>query len=202
MADSPLDDSAETLKGSEKFPSTQVYRRKSLMTKDEKLKERRRALSVEKFASVDEAMTEVVEFLLGEDLFAFELDELNEVCPLVGVTWIPGSPPFVLGVINLRGQVVPMIDLKAFLGLPSGTVTVFNKALVFQRGQLIVGFLADEVIGVRKIGTSQMQYSVGMLCGATADYVHAVTTSRLVILSADKVLSDPRLSSKTSVSEA
>jgi purine-binding chemotaxis protein CheW len=138
----------------------------------------------------------VVEFLLGEDAFAFELEQLTEVCPLVGVTWIPGSPSFVLGVINLRGQIVPIIDLKTFLGIEVGSVTVFNKALIFQRGQLLVGFLADEVIGAKKISLSAMQYAVGMLCGATADYVRAVTSDRLVILSAEKVLSDSRLNQR------
>jgi purine-binding chemotaxis protein CheW len=162
-------------------------------TKAETLKARRRALATQRRNVVVEETAEVVEFLLGEDLFSFELEKLSEVCPLIGLTWIPGSPSFVLGVINLRGQIVPIIDLRSFLGVETSAVQVFNKALIFRKGKLVVGFLADEVIGARKVALSQMQHSVGMLCGATADFVKAVTADRLIMLDAEKVLSDSRL---------
>ncbi|HEY9793533.1 MAG TPA: chemotaxis protein CheW [Candidatus Obscuribacterales bacterium] len=200
MVESPYDENAKQAEPgglsdkSQQFMAT--LKKAVVQSKSEKLKSRRRSLAAQRRTTVDEEVIEIVEFLLGEDAFAFELEQLTEVCPLVGVTWIPGSPPFVLGVINLRGQIVPIIDLKTFLGIQAGAVTVFNKALIFQQGQLIVGFLADEVIGAKKLPLSSMQFSVGMLCGATADYVRAVTNDRLVILSADKVLTDSRLNKK------
>jgi purine-binding chemotaxis protein CheW len=164
----------------------------------EKLSARRQALAKQRRSIVDTETMEVVEFLLGGDAFGFELQRMSEVSPLVGVTAIPGSPSFVLGVINLRGQIVPIIDLRMLIGIEANGPIVFNKGLIFRQGRLVVGFLADEVIGAKKVPISQLQYSVGMLCGADAAFVKAVSTERLIILDADKVLGDPRLNPKSS----
>lgn len=158
----------------------------------EKLHERRKALATKRTAESEETV-EVVEFLLGDSAFAFELEQLTEVCQLTGVTWIPGAPEFVLGVINLRGQILPVIDLKTFLGIEQGGVRVFNKALIFRKGKLVVGFIADEVIGARKVPLSQLQHDVTTFCGAGSEYFRAVATDRLILLDGRKIMSDRRL---------
>jgi purine-binding chemotaxis protein CheW len=135
---------------------------------------------------------EVVEFLLGGEIYAFEMPHLREVTPLTGVTYIPSSPPFVLGVINLRGQIVPIINLRAFLNIDTGSVTVFNKAIILQRAKLVIGFLADEVVGARRVPLDILQFSLPTLTGLSAQYFKAITDTRLVVLDAGKILSDPR----------
>jgi len=135
---------------------------------------------------------EVVEFLLGGEIYAFEMPHLREVTSLTGVTYIPSSPPFVLGVINLRGQIVPIINLRSFLNIDTGSVTVFNKAIILQKGKLLIGFLADEVVGARMVPVDTLQHSLPTLSGLSAQYFKAITNTRLVVLDAGKILNDPR----------
>lgn len=170
---------------------------KQNLTKQEILRARSQALAKQQTASlVHEETIEVAEFLLGTETYAFELDHLREVCPLSDVTYIPCSPAFVAGVINLRGQIITLIDIHSFLGIPGKEVHVFNKGIIIERGRLAVGFLADEVIGARKIATKGLQTKLPGLQGLCADYLHGVTKDRLVILDARKILEDPRLNNK------
>ena len=64
-----------------------------------------------------------VTFNLGDELFAFEVTTTREILSLAAITKVPQTPEYVLGVINLRGQVVPVVDMRLKLGLPAGDVT-------------------------------------------------------------------------------
>ena len=84
------------------------------MTKKEILKARARALARESGAGTVVQTIEVIEFLLAYERYAMELDHVREVFPLKEITPLPGTPPFVLGIINVRGQIVSVVDLKKF----------------------------------------------------------------------------------------
>lgn len=163
-------------------------------SKAEILRARSKALAKQQDnTTINDETIEVAEFLLGTESYAFELDHLREVCPLSEVTYIPCSPAFVAGVINLRGQIITLIDIHSFLGIPGKTVQVFNKAIILERGKLAVGFLADEVVGARKIAVEGLQTKLPGLRGLCADYLYGATKDRLVILDARKILEDSRL---------
>lgn len=165
-------------------------------TKQEILRERARELSKDQSAIVIDDTIEIVEFLLGNGCYAFELDYLREVCPLADVTYIPCSPPFVVGVINLRGLIIPIIDILTFLDMGNARVPVFNKAVILQKDKLVIGILADEVIGATKISVSSLQHSLSVFDGQTGDYVRGLTKERMVVLNARTILDDPRLCPK------
>jgi purine-binding chemotaxis protein CheW len=162
---------------------------------------RRKSMTKARRATVLKTI-EVVEFIMGDHNYAFLLEQIREICPVAGLAFIPGAPLFAMGVINLRGEVVPIIDLQIFMGLPThhGGVPAFKgsdaKAIVFERGDLVVGFLADEVIGAEKIPESLLQHNVETLCGVNAEYISAVTAERMIVLNVDRLLSDARLQPK------
>lgn len=162
-----------------------------LLTKEEILAQRALAAAKKPDAAYDEDALEVVEFVLGSDTFAFEMDHLREVCSLFYVTHIPTSAPYVLGVVNLRGQIVPIIDLREFMNLARAEFNVFYKAIILQDKDLIVGFLADEVPGAKLVRRSDLQE---VLPNAIAnEFIKAITNERMIILDSRRLMNDKRL---------
>jgi purine-binding chemotaxis protein CheW len=158
------------------------------------LKARARALAREPASREEpENYLEVLEFSLSYERYALETSYVREVYHLKELTPLPGTAPFILGIVNVRGQILAIIDLKQFFNLPEKGLSDLNKVIILQRGQMEVGLLADAVIGVRAIPLSEVQTSLPTLEGISPDYLKGVTGEALIILAAEKILTDPRL---------
>lgn len=136
---------------------------------------------------------EVVEFLLASERYGVESLYVREVYPLKAFTTLPCMPSFVLGIINIRGQILSIIDLKKFFDLPAKGLTDLNKVIVVHNDAMVFGILADTILGVRSIPLDVIQPSLPTLTGIRAAYLKGVTNERLVILDAGKLLGDPTL---------
>ena len=136
---------------------------------------------------------EVVEFLLAHEKYGIESSYVQEVYPLRELAPVPCTPPFVLGLINLRGQILSVIDLKKFFDLPEKGLTDLNKVLVVRSDRMELGILADVILGVRTIRLQDLQPSLPTLTGIRAEYLRGVTKERLVILDAEKLLLDKKI---------
>ena len=136
------------------------------------------------------ATLEVVEFELALEHYAFPLAEVRAVSLLHELTPVPGTPPFVLGIINLRGEIRTVIDLQRFFDRPAAGLTQLNQLLIIEHGDLEVAILTDAIRGVRRIPLASL------LPAATdprARYLRGVTGERVVVLDGAKLLADPRL---------
>ena len=102
-----------------------------------------------------------VTFSLGDELFGVEVTRTREILSLTPVTKVPQTPEYLLGVINLRGQVVPVVDMRLKLGLLAGEETEDTCIIVVEiqvDGEpIIVGALADAVREVLDIRTDQIE---------------------------------------------
>jgi len=136
---------------------------------------------------------EVVEFLLAYERYALESSYVREVYPLKELTPLPCTPAFVLGIINVRGQILSIIDLKKFFDLPEKGLTDLNKVIVVQREGMAFGILADVILGVRRIAPQDLQPSLPTLTGIRAEYLRGVTKERLVVLDVEKILLDKNI---------
>jgi purine-binding chemotaxis protein CheW len=133
---------------------------------------------------------EVVEFILAHERYAVESQFVREVYPLENLTPLPCAPGFVLGIVNVRGEILSVIDLKKFFELPEKGLTDLNKVIVLQSDNMLFGILADAIVGVRRIPLTDIQPSLPTLTGVREDYLRGVTAERLVVLDADKLLAD------------
>ena len=88
---------------------------------------------------------ELISFRIGEQEFCLDIMAVREIRGGAATTPLPHSPDFVLGVINLRGAVLPIIDLKARLGLGKGETTERSVVIVVRIGSRLVGLLVDAV---------------------------------------------------------
>lgn len=136
---------------------------------------------------------EVVEFVLAYEHYAVETRYVREVYPLENLTPLPCTPAFVLGVVNLRGEILSVIDLKKFFELPEKGLTDLNKVIVLQSGNMLFGILADAVAGVRRVPLAGIQLSLPTLTGVREAYLKGVTAERTVILDAEKLLADEKI---------
>lgn len=117
-------------------------------------------------------------FTLGEEDFAFEISEVREVLEYRPITRVPHMPDFVLGGINLRGNVLPVIDLRLKLGMGPAERTVDTCIVitdVYLEGELTpVGALVDAIKEVVSIDPDQISQKPDMGTGIKSEYVGAI----------------------------
>jgi purine-binding chemotaxis protein CheW len=158
------------------------------------LQARARALAREQAPDLpQQAQLDVVEFLLAYERYGVEVSFVREIYPLKAFTPLPCAPPFVLGILNVRGQILSVIDLKRFFELPDRGLTDLNKVIILRQGAMVFGILADAVVGVRSIPLDRLQPSLPTLTGIREEYLKGVTPDHLVVLEAAKLLSDKRM---------
>jgi purine-binding chemotaxis protein CheW len=157
------------------------------------LRARARALARPRpIAAAAGSMLEVLEFRLASERYALESRHVLEVHPLRDFTALPGTPPFVLGIVNVRGRILPVFDLKKFFDLPEVGLTDLHRIILVRGNDLELGLLADVIVGVRSISADSLQPSLPTLTGIRADYLKGIGAERLVVLDLDRILSDPK----------
>ena len=166
---------------------------RSLAQRSELLKERAQRLALEPEVEETGEHLEVVEFLLGSEHYGIETSFVREVHPLREVTHLPCTPPFVLGIMNLRGEILSVIDIRKFFDLGQQESDELNKVIVLRGATMEFGILADAVVGVRTILAKGVQVALTTVTGIRADYLKGVTREHLVLLDAGKMLADRRL---------
>ncbi len=135
----------------------------------------------------------LIEFSLAKERYAVEQEYVREVCRLHQLTSLPGTPPFVLGIINVRGQFVCVIDIKAFFDLPSQGITDLHAAIIVRQGGIDLGILADTVVGMKSVSPDDLQPSLPTLTEIRAEYLKGVTSDHVVVLDVPKLLASARI---------
>ena len=136
---------------------------------------------------------EVLEFLLAQETYAIETPFVREVYPMIELTPLPCTPDFVLGLINVRGQILTVMDMKKFFDLPERGITNLNKVIVVRKDAMELGILADEIIGIRNLPVNELQPPLSTMTGIHAEYLKGVTGERLIVLDMERFLTDRRL---------
>ena len=135
----------------------------------------------------------VVEFRIAHEIYALELKRIRIIHPLKSLTFIPGTPDFIRGVINLRGEIISVVDLKVFFDLPDQEFTNLAQVIILASDEMEFGILADEVLGIAEIPKNDIQPSLPTLTGVRADYLKGVTGNGIVVLDDEKLLSDEKM---------
>jgi purine-binding chemotaxis protein CheW len=165
------------------------------MNEDQKriLRARAQALAREPVAKVTETMIDVVEFSLATERYGIETGYVREVVPFKELTPVPCTPAFYTGLVNVRGRMVAVVDLKKFFDLPANGLHDLHKVIILHSAEMDLGILADDVGGVRSVPVSQLQAALPTLSGIGQEYLRGVTGDRLVVLDAGKILGDPKV---------
>ena len=150
-----------------------------------------------------ETITEVRQYLtfkLGEEVFALDEEKVREVLDYTTITRIPRTPEFMRGVINLRGSVVPVVDLRLAFGMPATEKTVSTCIVVTEvsmEGQnVVLGALADSVEEVIDLEPDHIQPGPRLGTTINTDFVRGMgrrESGFVVILDIDRVFAEDQL---------
>jgi purine-binding chemotaxis protein CheW len=165
----------------------------SLEEKRSILKARARALAREPEQAAAQEFLEIIEFRLGSETYGLESTFVGEVYPLKDFTPLPGTPPFVLGIVNVRGRILSVVNLKKFFNLPDKSLGQLNRLIILRNDQMEFGVLADAILGVRSIALNTLQVTPPTVSGIGAEYLRGVTGERVVVLDVEKILGDEKI---------
>jgi purine-binding chemotaxis protein CheW len=140
---------------------------------------------------------QMVVFSLGREEFAVEVTQVREIMRMEEVTRMPKSPSFVEGIINLRGQIIAVIDLAKRLNLQSLERTGETRIIVVEADEIKVGMIVDSVSEVLRVNAEAVEVTPTMAADMSVAYLQGVVKqdSRLIILlDLTKVLSIDEIS--------
>jgi len=143
----------------------------------------------------EEILSQYLTFALQEEKYAVSVTNVREVLELVPITKVPGMPPFMKGVLNLRGSVVPVIDFRKKFSLPESGGTVDTSIIILEiktaDGIMLVGALVDSVKEVIHIDAEQIEPAPSIGLNVDSDYILGMfqhNSDFLIILNIDSVL--------------
>lgn len=135
------------------------------------LEEIKRRKSREKIVDVEEEKIKLVIFSLLDDHYAFYGDDVKEILPLVNIYYVPGSPDFILGVINIRGDIESVININKFLGLPDSKRTQQSRVAVASSENVRSGILVDSIEEVIDVPKSSIKPPLSSLDNLKKEFV-------------------------------
>ena len=140
----------------------------------------------------DDELLQLVTFSIGDEEFGVNILKVQEIIRTMEITKVPRAPEFVEGVINLRGKVIPIIDLRRRFGLAPKAHDKNTRIIVIEINNIIVGFVVDAVSEVLRIPASTVEPPPPVVAGVDSDYISGVGQLQdrlLIMLDLDKLLS-------------
>ena len=127
---------------------------------------------------------QLVVFDLSTEAYGVDIGAVREIIRLQDITKVPRTPEFVEGVINLRGKVIPVVDLRKRFGLPAGEESKENRIVVVDIGAQDIGVIVDAVTEVLRIDTGSVEPPSSVITTADSEYLLGIAKldSRLIIL--------------------
>ena len=136
------------------------------------------------------AVIEIIEFTLASEIYGVESSFVREVYQIKDFTLLPGVPSFILGIVNVRGLILPLLDLKILFNLPERGLGELNRAIILHDEVMEFGILADEVNGTKVLYKEDILPAPTTITGIGEKYIKGVTKDRLILLSAENLLTD------------
>jgi purine-binding chemotaxis protein CheW len=138
----------------------------------------------------------VVVFRLGSDRYGVNLDRVREIQRAGRITPVPTAPDFVVGVMNLRGNILSVVDIRIFFGLPKVTVSERTRILVVEGEGLRIGIIVEQVDEIAAVDEADIKPPLSLNKTISEDYIKGIASHRgemLIMVDLGKVLRNPRL---------
>ncbi|MDD3313084.1 chemotaxis protein CheW [Pseudodesulfovibrio sp.] len=150
----------------------------------------------------DQELIQLVTFSIGEEEFGVNILQVQEIIRTMDITRVPRAPEFVEGVINLRGKVIPIVDMRSRFGLAHKEHDKYTRIIVIEIDMIIVGFVVDSVSEVLRIPANSVQPPPPVVAGMDSDYIDGVGKLEdrlLILLDLDSLLDNEEKEALTAV---
>lgn len=143
------------------------------------------------FKNTTDEVVQLVSFNIGDEEFGVDILKVQEINRMVDITRVPNSPEYVEGVINLRGKVIPIINMRKRLGMTPKPLDKDTRIIVVEIEKKVVGFIVDSVNEVLRINKSITEPPPSMVAGIDSDFITAIAKLEdrlLILLDLEKIL--------------
>ncbi|HOV91264.1 MAG TPA: chemotaxis protein CheW [Syntrophorhabdaceae bacterium] len=132
----------------------------------------------------EDSIIQLVTFKLENDEFGVDILKVQEINRMMNITRIPNAPDFIEGVINLRGKIIPIVDLRKKLGFPSKEYDKATRIIVIELEGIVLGFVVDSVSEVLRIPRNTIEPPPSIIRGIESEFIEGVgkLEDRLLIL--------------------
>ena len=151
------------------------------------------AVSLKTNEKSDDPILQWVTFKLAGEKYGVNVMQVREVLRYTEIAEVPGAPSYVLGIINLRGTVVSVVDTRNRFGLPSEEITDSTRIVIIETDQHVIGILVDSVAEVVYLRLSEIETAPNVGTDESAKFIQGVTHKNdelLILIELDKLLSE------------
>ena len=144
-------------------------------------------------SSANDPVYQLVTFRLEDETYGINVMLVQEVLRVTEIAPVPGAPPYVLGIINLRGNVVTVIDTRSRFGLPPGDIDEASRIVVIESEKQVVGILVDSVAEVVELRGSEIDSAPNVGNEESSKFIQGVATREndlLIVVDLNKLLSE------------
>jgi purine-binding chemotaxis protein CheW len=139
---------------------------------------------------------QLVSFRLSEEEYGIEITKIQEIILMGEITRVPQTPPYVKGLINLRSNVIPIVDLRLRFGMPEEAVTDETRIMVVNVMGRTIGLIVDAVSEVLRVSQEQISPPPPTVVGLSREYLVGLAKLErrlLILLDIDKILSQEQV---------
>jgi purine-binding chemotaxis protein CheW len=136
---------------------------------------------------------ELLVVVLAKERYGIEIAHVEDVLPLRELTPVPCTPPLVLGVINHRGRVLPVLDLRRLFDLTGEGIAEGSRVVAVEIGGMSAGLYGDGLEGIVELGLDEVSPASTTLGGERQAFLRGVTPDMLAVLDLEALIRDPRM---------
>lgn len=141
--------------------------------------------------NVDEL--QIVVFTLDKSYYGVHILQVQEIIKMTEITKLPNTPDFIEGVVNLRGKIIPVMDLRTRFGLLKAEVNENWKILILKTDEIQFGVMVDEISEVEKVPVSIIENPPKIVSGVKGEFISGIAKTEkrlLILLDIEKILSE------------
>lgn len=139
-------------------------------------------MTEERFERMDDAISQWVTFALDGETYGIDVMQVQEVLPMPEITPVPGAPSWIMGIINLRGTVVTVIDTRMRLGINPKAADASNRVIVIEANEQVAGIHVDSVAEVAHVCDSQIEIVPDIGSRESARYIRGIVSRNGMLL--------------------
>lgn len=132
-------------------------------------------------------------FSLSDEKYAIDSRYISEVIYIKEITPLPCTPDFLLGIINIRGKIISVVDIRKFFGLAKRGITNLNRVIVVDNGDIEFGILADEIEGNNVIEIDSLQQNITKVTEVPDNFILGVSADNIIVIDIQELMTNDKI---------